>query len=484
MTKFRRVAGAVGAIALLVAFVLGVPFVLVRFVGNPWPGRARIELRDEVGVLGGVLAAVAWVVWARFVLAVVVELRDQVAALRVEARRDPAARVEVVAPAPARSGGMGILAQRLVAAALIILPIATRATPAIGGAPVELAGARPTAALVVDREPAPRRAPPQPAPANRSPQPAAHGWVVVAPGDTLIGLARAHLGDADRWREIFDLNRDRPQVDGGRLATPSQIRAGWRLRLPAAAAGAERAPYLAAETITIEPGDNLWDLSLARLANGGLPHDAADVVAHVEDVIAANVSIVEDPDLIYPGERFEFPAVGTPPPRPPAPPPKERPEAPAPPRNDERVPPAEPAEAPAATTSVAAAPTATLVDDGHTGDRPPCRHAARRRAGCARAERSFADRNRRGDDADRGRAGSARRPPPVATARRATAGPACRCRRPNWWRSNADCARSTPASGCCASTSPCGPPPPRCSPTSTARARSPSSGLVPTAKSS
>ncbi len=82
------------------------------------------------------------------------------------------------------------------------------------------------------------------------------------------------------------------------------------------------------------------------------------MVAHVEDVIAANVSIVEDPDLIYPGERFEFPAVGTPPPRPPAQPPKERPEAPAPPRNDKRVPPAEPAEAPAATTSVAAAPTA------------------------------------------------------------------------------------------------------------------------------
>ena len=100
--------------------------------------------------------------------------------------------------------------------------------------------------------------------------------------------------------------------------------AGWRRPVRSAPAGgcacpprrvgAERAPYLAAETITIEPGDNLWNLSLARLAEGGLPHDDADVVAHVEDVIAANGRIVEDPDLIYPGERFEFPAVGTPPP--------------------------------------------------------------------------------------------------------------------------------------------------------------------------
>ena len=170
MTNARRVAGAVGAIALLVAFVVGVPFVLVRFVGNPWPGRTRIELRDEVGVLVGVLAVVAWLVWARFVLAVVVELRDQVAALRVEARRDPAARVEVVAPAPAR-GGIGILAQRLVAAALIILPIATRSRPGDRRRSRRAAGARPTAALVVDREPAPRGAaaadPSEPA---RSPQ--------------------------------------------------------------------------------------------------------------------------------------------------------------------------------------------------------------------------------------------------------------------------------------------------------------------------
>ncbi len=476
MTNARRIANAVGAIALLAAFVVGVPFVLVNLVGNPWPGRTRLELRDEVGVLVGVLAVVAWLVWARFVLAVVGELRDQLATLRVEARRDPAARIEVVAPAPAR-GGIGLLAQRLVAAALIILPIATRSAPAIGGAPAELSRARPTAALVVDREPAPRPAPPKPA------QPAGDGWVVVAPGDTLIGLARVHLGDAGRWREIFDLNRDRPQVDGGRLATPSQIRPGWRLRLPAPAVVAERGPYLAAETITIEPGDNLWNLSSARLARGGLAHDDADVVAHVEDVIAANVSIVEDPDLIYPGEQFVFPAVGTPPSRPPAHPP-----------NEEREAPASRKRGPCASRRTAGGDAHDCVDHHHhhhdvhvdhrrTGARAAHR-AARRRAGCAGAGRPLADRNRRGDDADRRRAGAASPPAAGCGCARRNRGLACRCPLPIWLRPNAGCARSTPASGSCASTSPCVPRPLRCSPTSTTQGRSPWSGSVPTATSS
>ena len=38
-----------------------------RLVGNPWPGRARVEMRDEVAIVVGVLAVLAWLVWLRFV---------------------------------------------------------------------------------------------------------------------------------------------------------------------------------------------------------------------------------------------------------------------------------------------------------------------------------------------------------------------------------------------------------------------------------
>ena len=58
------------------------------------------------------------------------------------------------------------------------------------------------------------------------PQPAADGGgetVVVGRGDTLEGLARRHLGDPRRWREIAELNG---------IADPKSLKAGQKLRLP------------------------------------------------------------------------------------------------------------------------------------------------------------------------------------------------------------------------------------------------------------
>lgn len=48
---------------------------------------------------------------------------------------------------------------------------------------------------------------------------------IVEDGDTLSGIAARELGDARRWVEIYELNRDR-------LAHPDVIRPGLRLRLP------------------------------------------------------------------------------------------------------------------------------------------------------------------------------------------------------------------------------------------------------------
>ncbi|OZB88141.1 MAG: hypothetical protein B7X41_09705, partial [Microbacterium sp. 14-71-5] len=59
--------------------------------------------------------------------------------------------------------------------------------------------------------------------------------VVVQPGDTLWGIAAQHLGDGARYTELLDLNRGKPQPDGGQLSDPDHIRPGWVLRLPARA---------------------------------------------------------------------------------------------------------------------------------------------------------------------------------------------------------------------------------------------------------
>lgn len=49
--------------------------------------------------------------------------------------------------------------------------------------------------------------------------------VTVVRGDTLSGLALKHLGDGNRWPEIYDLNRSR-------VADPDLIDIGWVLKIP------------------------------------------------------------------------------------------------------------------------------------------------------------------------------------------------------------------------------------------------------------
>jgi hypothetical protein len=51
------------------------------------------------------------------------------------------------------------------------------------------------------------------------------GTYTVKPGDSLSGIAGRVLGNSNRWREIFELNRDK-------LSNPNVIRAGQVLKMP------------------------------------------------------------------------------------------------------------------------------------------------------------------------------------------------------------------------------------------------------------
>ena len=75
---------------------------------------------------------------------------------------------------------------------------------------------------------------PPPAPSEAA-ELAAADYTIV-PGDTLWDISAEQLGDPLRYPEIVELNRGRPQPDGGTLQDPDLIHPGWVLHLPDAVA--------------------------------------------------------------------------------------------------------------------------------------------------------------------------------------------------------------------------------------------------------
>lgn len=63
--------------------------------------------------------------------------------------------------------------------------------------------------------------------------PAQESTYTVRPGDTLWAIADRHLGEAQRYREIYQLNAGQPQDVGGHVADPDVLIPGWVLRMPA-----------------------------------------------------------------------------------------------------------------------------------------------------------------------------------------------------------------------------------------------------------
>ncbi|MEV0449783.1 LysM peptidoglycan-binding domain-containing protein [Streptomyces sp. NPDC050600] len=72
-------------------------------------------------------------------------------------------------------------------------------------------------------------APSAPAHPAATPAPASH---TVGEGETLWGIAAGELGDGERYKELFQANKNRPQADGGRLTDPDELQVGWNLQIP------------------------------------------------------------------------------------------------------------------------------------------------------------------------------------------------------------------------------------------------------------
>lgn len=282
----RMIKALLAGIALF-AIVVGPPWALLRYIGNPWPAEGvslSAPLTD--GAIIGLLALIVWVLWAQLMACILVEA--------IAALTDDRIQLNV----PFTLGVQQHLARRLitavvvatvatpVAAAAIAAPSAAAAAPTPGAAPTDAGRADLKHTVQQDRATM----------AYAQAMGAPTTVVTVMRLDSLWSIAERHLGDGDRWPEIAALNEGRTMNDGSRFVAADHIKPGWELRVPGGRAG--EADTSVAHEVTVEKGDTLSAIALDELG---------DALAYPQ-LFEASKNIgqpggerLTDPDLIKPG---------------------------------------------------------------------------------------------------------------------------------------------------------------------------------------
>ena len=241
------VLAGVGAIVLLVALTVGVPIALITVVGLPLPHTvpklSALTSQLDITAILRILSVIVWLAWIQLVWCVLVEIKAAASGIQGHA----AARPKVPL-----AGATQSLAHRLVTAALLLFTAAAALTPAV----ISHGPSRPAHSVSAQVTPAPLT-PAQVTPAvpvtpagltaaqaaqSHHHAPNSDKMYTVNPPvgrfhESLWEIAHNHLGDGRRYREIFELNKDRVQPDGSKLTIASLIRPGWQLLMPKDAHG-------------------------------------------------------------------------------------------------------------------------------------------------------------------------------------------------------------------------------------------------------
>jgi hypothetical protein len=282
-----------GALTQCAVVLLGIPYALIQFVGNPlpasWPSpgevRLAIELRDfSDRLIIGALAVALWICWAMAI--------GSIGLHAVEGITHATHRVPRFIPP-----SLHRLVGRWIGAAGLMVAMLGRPAAALGAD-------RPLLALTAPTVPATTALTPDPETQDLDPggqafeNRAARGRTyTIRDRDSLWSIAEATLGDGSRWKDILHANRELitdPDVlpDGEVIVIPSSDFSGN------------------AHEVVVRPGDNMWDLTASHLEEhlGDAPTNSEIVPAWL-DVIEANRESIRsgDPDLIYPGEILELP---------------------------------------------------------------------------------------------------------------------------------------------------------------------------------
>jgi hypothetical protein len=261
------VLAGLGAAALLLILLVGVPVALLAVLGPPiphsMPALSLLTHRLDLLAILRILSVIVWLAWLQLIGCLIAEVRAAVRNTGMPARVPLA-------------GGMQPAVHRLVTATLLLFGAATALSPAfthhaspdapgarqaVTSAPARRAGAvgvrGPRPGVGASPAPGPRASPGTGPPGpggsgardgeGRAPEPAhrirrTEKIYVVQPPEgryheSLWEIAQNHLGDGRRYREVFELNTGRVQPDGSKLTIASLIRPGWILRMPRDAYG-------------------------------------------------------------------------------------------------------------------------------------------------------------------------------------------------------------------------------------------------------
>lgn len=119
--------------------------------------------------------------------------------------------------------------------------------------------------------------------------PAAPSTYTIRAGDCLWNIAKDQLGDAMKWQDLFNANKD---ILG---SNPDLIRPGTTINLP----GQDVAAH-GASNYVVKSGDSLWQISQDLLGDG----------SRWNELYQANASIIGDnPRLIMPGQELTIPGM-------------------------------------------------------------------------------------------------------------------------------------------------------------------------------
>ena len=250
-----RAVRSAASIALSLALLIGVPWLLSATIGNPLdrvPDLLAGDVNDHV-VLAA-LAAALYVAWVQFAVAFAVELISAV-------RRTPMPR-----RIPGIFAGQQGLARALVSGALLLLPITASTV-----VPAALAIATSPAHLPYDSvtEMLPSRSD-LPAATASPAVPAREVTLTSGAARTWWDLAVTHLGDGAAWRDLWDLNHGRVQADGTVLTSERVVlQPGWTILIPDTTAGGET-PEAATDVTAV---DDSRDMAVNGTAGGHAVRD-------------------------------------------------------------------------------------------------------------------------------------------------------------------------------------------------------------------